>query len=375
MAKHTPSPGGARPLGDGSHLNDEDNDAVELSAAQSKITGEELRERMARRRDAQRNQRAERQAKRHPAFSLVRTAVTVVAIAGAIGSVFYIQGTAGGFDEQTQANAAEISELEASLEEVTSSPRASADAATINNGLVLARERAQALADIQNGMAETRTHPDMSDDEAEAVTEEYSVQVDNAKSYLSRSAQTGGTFAPQQRWLSPAEFVIDREDPSDRGQIVPLPANMYTWTSRPTHNVDPETTEVRTLWTANMVEGEDAGQLLAWVTGSFNPSTGSFSSMRMALTPFGEKMVGATVSPPEAGYEDGLEEGRRRAENIEKLLEIQEDHENSEDGSGTDGSETPDTETSDNEVSADEAETTTDGDEATGTDAETTEGR
>lgn len=323
MVEKQPSLGGARPLGDGSHLHeDDDSDVMDLDN-QGKISGEELRERMARRREAQRNRRAEKQAKRHPVFSLARTVVTVVAIAGAIGSVFYVQGTSGRFDEETQANSAEISELESSIDEARTGAQAKADAATISNGLALARERAQALADIQNDMAETRTHPDMSDAEAEEVTDQYSVQVDNAKSYLARSAQTGGTFSPQQRWVSPAEFVIDRDNPEDRGQIVPLPANMYSWTARPTYSVDPSTAQVRVVWTANMVEGDDKGQLLAWVTGEFNPSTGSFSSMRMGLTPFGESMVGATVSPPEAGYDEGLKQGEKRAENIEKLLEEQ----------------------------------------------------
>lgn len=326
MVENKPSVGGARPLGDGSHLyEDDDSDVMDLDN-QGKITGEELRQRMARRRDAQRNRQAEKQAKRHPVFSLARTAVTVVAIAGAIGSVFYVQGTSGRFDEKTQANSAEISELEASIDEARTGPQATVDAAAISNGLTLARERAQALADVQNAMAETRTHPDMSDAEAEEVTDQYSVQVDNAKSYLARSAQTGGTFSPQQRWLSPAEFVIDRDDPSDRGQIVPLPANMYSWTARPTHSVDSSTARVRVLWTANMVEGDDKGQLLAWVTGEFDPSTGSFSSMRMGLTPFGEEMVGASVSPPEAGYNDSLKQGEKRAENIEKMLKEQDDN-------------------------------------------------
>lgn len=316
--------GGIRPLGDGSHLEPE---GTEITSS-NKITGEELQARIAQRRQAQRDKRAESRAKRNPVFSLARTAVTVVAVAGAIGSIFYVSGTSGSHDEQVQANSAEISELEASIEEIKNSSRASADADTISNGLTTARERAESLAQIQNAMATTRNMPEMSDDEAVAITEEYSLQVDNAKSYLSRAARSGGTFSPQQRWIAPVEFVIDKDDPTDRGVFVPMNAEMFAWTAQPTYSVDPETAHVRTLWTANMTQGEYAGQLLAWVTGTFNPSTGAFSNMRMALTPFGQQMVGATVSPPEAGYGDGLEESERRADVLRELAEMNERDQN-----------------------------------------------
>lgn len=316
--------GGIRPLGDGSHLEPE---GTEITSS-NKITGEELQARIAQRRQAQRDKRAESRAKRNPVFSLARTAVTVVAVAGAIGSIFYVSGTSGSHDEQVQANSAEISELEASIEEIKNSSRASADADTISNGLTTARERAESLAEIQNAMATTRNMPEMSDDEAVAITEEYSLQVDNAKSYLSRAARSGGTFSPQQRWIAPVEFVIDKDDPTDRGVFVPMNAEMFAWTAQPTYSVDPETAHVRSLWTANMTQGEYAGQLLAWVTGTFNPSTGVFSNMRMALTPFGQEMVGATVSPPGAGYGDGLEESERRADVLRELAEMNERDQN-----------------------------------------------
>ena len=101
--------GGFAPLSDGSYLDESDPEKQKL--VYEKVSAEDMKREMDRKRELRKQRREEREAKRSPVFSVARIGITAVTLLGAVGSLLYVAGTAGSYDEEYRANAEQILSL------------------------------------------------------------------------------------------------------------------------------------------------------------------------------------------------------------------------------------------------------------------------
>lgn len=291
-------PGAFTPLSDGSYLDD--NDPSKKKIVYEKVTAEDMKRQMDRKRELRQQRRKEREAQRSPVFSVARIGVTAVTLLGAVGSLLYVAGTSGSYDEQYRANAEQISELSSRNAGLDNDARTQLQPSVIRHDLDLASERGQMIADIQNQMANTRLSLDMDDDARDKQIEVYSTQVDQMRSMIAKESTAGGDFAPQQRWIAPIEAVTqgvpDDPETAPIAQARNVPADQYTWTVHATRSIDTDSGVVPIIWTAHRTAGDDAGQLIAWTKALFDPDTGMFSAFDFGLTPYGETLRNGTPS-------------------------------------------------------------------------------
>ena len=306
--------GGFIPLSDGSYLDESDPSKQKL--VYDKVSAEDMKREMKRKRELRAKRRKEREARRSPVFSVARIGITAVTLLGAVGSLLYVAGTAGSFDEQYRANAEKISELSSKLEGLDKDTRKDLQPSVVSHDLALARERGKMIADVQNNMAATRTAVDMDEDTQNKNLEDYALQVDKMRELIAKDSTSGGDFAPQQRWINPMTFKRDiKEKPEEDsgGMTQNLPSDQYEWTMHDTLSIDTERGVVPVIWTAHRVGEEDKGQLIAWVKALFDPNTGMFSAFDFGLTPYGQSLQKGTPSV----------ESQDRIEDAETLKEVE----------------------------------------------------
>ena len=306
--------GGFTPLSDGSYLDESDPSKQKL--VYDKVSAEDMKREMERKRELRAKRRKEREARRSPVFSVARIGITAVTLLGAVGSLLYVAGTAGSFDEQYRANAEKISELSSKLEGLDKDTRKDLQPSVVSHDLALARERGKMIADVQNNMAATRTAVDMDEDTQNKNLEDYALQVDKMRELIAKDSTSGGDFAPQQRWINPMTFKRDiKEKPEEDsgGMTQNLPSDQYEWTMHDTLSIDTERGVVPVIWTAHRVGEEDKGQLIAWVKALFDRNTGMFSAFDFGLTPYGQSLQKGTPSV----------ESQDRIEDAETLKEVE----------------------------------------------------
>lgn len=292
--------GGFAPLSDGSYLDESDPEKQKL--VYEKVSAEDMKREMDRKRELRKQRREERDAKRSPVFSVARIGITAVTLLGAVGSLLYVAGTAGSYDEEYRANADRINELSSQQSSLEQDTRTQLQPNVVKHDLDLASERGQMIADVQNDMATTRLSLNMSDDDRNKNLEVYATQVDRMRSMIAKESTSGGTFAPQQRWINPIEMApqdgAEQADVADRpiARTRNVPAEQYTWVVHTTRNVDTDKSIVPVIWTAHRTAGEDEGQLIAWTKALFDPNTGMFSAFDFGLTPYGQTLLKGTPS-------------------------------------------------------------------------------
>ena len=319
--------GGFTPLSDGSYLDESDPSKQKL--VYDKVSAEDMKREMERKRELRAKRRKEREARRSPVFSVARIGITAVTLLGAVGSLLYMAGTAGSFDEQYRANAEKISELSSKQEGLDKDTRKDLQPSVISHDLALARERGKMITDTQNAMANTRTSLSQDEDTQEKNLQEYALQVDRMRELIAKESTSGGDFAPQQRWIYPMMVVRDTApdlEERKRGSTQNLPADQYAWTMHDTLSIDTERGVVPVIWTAHRVGDEDNGQLIAWVKALFDPNTGMFSAFDFGLTPYGQALQKGTPSvsdQDDAIDEETLNEVERELERARGLHEDQ----------------------------------------------------
>lgn len=292
--------GGFAPLSDGSYLDESDPEKQKL--VYEKVSAEDMKREMDRKRELRKQRREEREAKRSPVFSVARIGITAVTLLGAVGSLLYVAGTAGSYDEEYRANAEQINELSARQSGLEQDTRTQLQPNVVKHDLDLASERGQMIADVQNDMALTRSSLHMSDDERDKNLEVYATQVDRMRGMIAKESTSGGTFAPQQRWINPIEMApqdgAENADAAQRpiARTRNVPADQYTWVVHTTRNIDTDKSIVPVIWTAHRTAGEDEGQLIAWTRALFDPNTGMFSAFDFGLTPYGQTLLKGTPS-------------------------------------------------------------------------------
>lgn len=320
--------GGFRPLSDGSYLDEADPSKQKL--VYNKVSAEDMKRELERKRQLRAKRRKEREARRSPVFSVARMGITAVTLLGAVGSLLYVAGTAGSFDEQYRANAEKISELSSKQEGLDKDTRKDLQPSVISHDLALARERGKMITDTQNAMANTRTSLSQDEDTREKNLQEYALQVDKMRELIAKESSSGGTFAPQQRWISPMERTVPSLDENpreaERVRTQNLPSEQYAWTMHDTLSIDTERGVVPVIWTAHRVGEKDNGQLIAWTKALFDPNTGMFSAFDFGLTPYGQSVLKGTPSiEVQEGDEDEetLKEVERELERARGLQEDQ----------------------------------------------------
>ena len=320
--------GGFTPLSDGSYLDESDPSKQKL--VYDKVSAEDMKREMERKRELRAKRRKEREARRSPVFSVARIGITAVTLLGAVGSLLYVAGTAGSFDEEYRANAEKISELSSKQESLENDTRKDLQPSVISHDLSLARERGKMITDTQNAMADTRTSLNQDEDMQEKNLQEYALQVDKMRELIAKESTSGGTFAPQQRWITPMETVIPRlnENPEEAEQprTQNLSSEQYAWTMHDTLSIDTERGVVPVIWTAHRVGEKDNGQLIAWTKALFDPNTGMFSAFDFGLTPYGQSLSKGTPSidvQNQAEDEETLKEVERELERARGLAEEQ----------------------------------------------------
>lgn len=292
--------GGFVPLSDGSYLDESDPKKQKL--VYEKVSAEDMKREMDRKRELRKQRREEREAKRSPVFSVARIGITAVTLLGAVGSLLYVAGTAGSYDEEYRANAEQINELSARQSGLDQDARTQLQPNVVKHDLDLASERGQMIADVQNDMALTRSSLDMPDDQRDKNLKVYATQVDQMRSMIAKESTSGGTFAPQQRWINPIEMVPQDGAAQANAEDKPIartrnvPPDQYTWTVHTTRNVDTDKSIVPVIWTAHRTAGKDEGQLIAWTRALFDPNTGMFSAFDFGLTPYGQTLLKGTPS-------------------------------------------------------------------------------
>lgn len=319
--------GGFTPLSDGSYLDESDPSKQKL--VYDKVSAEDMKREMERKRELRAKRRKEREARRSPVFSVARIGITAVTLLGAVGSLLYVAGTAGSFDEQYRANAEKLGELSSQKEGLDKDTRKDLQPSVISHDLALARERGQMITDTQNEMAKTRSEMNFDETTRDKNLQEYALQVDKMRELIAKESSSGGDFAPQQRWIYPMTLKRDiQEKPEeDIGSMTQnLPAEEYTWTMHDTLSIDTERNVVPVIWTAHRVGKEDNGQLIAWTKALFDPNTGMFSAFDFGLTPYGESLQKGTPSrdrQDEIADEETLNEVERELERARGLAEEQ----------------------------------------------------
>ena len=319
--------GGFTPLSDGSYLDESDPSKQKL--VYDKVSAEDMKRELERKRELRAKRRKEREARRSPVFSVARIGITAVTLLGAVGSLLYMAGTAGSFDEQYRANAEKISELSSKQEGLDKDTRKDLQPSVISHDLALARERGKMITDTQNAMANTRTSLSQDEDTQEKNLQEYALQVDRMRELIAKESTSGGDFAPQQRWIYPMMVIRDTApdlEERKRGSTQNLPADQYAWTMHDTLSIDTERGVVPVIWTAHRVGDEDNGQLIAWVKALFDPNTGMFSAFDFGLTPYGQLLQKGTPSvsdQDDAIDEETLNEVERELERARGLHEDQ----------------------------------------------------
>lgn len=292
--------GGFAPLSDGSYLDESNPEKQKL--VYEKVSAEDMKREMDRKRELRKQRREEREAKRSPVFSVARMGITAVTLLGAVGSLLYVAGTAGSYDEKYRANAEQINELSARQSGLEQDTRTQLQPNVVKHDLDLASERGQMIADVQNDMAYTRLSLDMPDDQRDKNLEVYATQVDRMRSMIAKESTSGGTFAPQQRWINPIEMAPQdgaaQADAAQRpiARTRNVPADQYTWVVHTTRNIDTDKSIVPVIWTAHRTVGKDEGQLIAWTRALFDPNTGMFSAFDFGLTPYGQTLLKGTPS-------------------------------------------------------------------------------
>lgn len=310
--------GGFVPLSDGSYLDEADKSKQKL--VYNKVSAEDMKREMERKRQLRAERRKEREARRSPVFSVARIGVTAVTLLGAVGSLLYVAGTAGSFDEQYRANAEKLGELSSQQEGLDKDTRNDLQPSVVRHDLALARERGQMITDTQNAMATTRSELDADEATRDKAVQEYALQVDKMRELIAKDSTSGGDFAPQQRWIYPMTLNRDIQDnpEDDTGGITQnLPTEQYTWTMHDTLSIDTDRGVVPVIWTAHRVGNEDNGQLIAWVKALFDPNTGLFSAFDFGLTPYGQSLQKGT---PSVGRQDEIVDAETLKE-VERELE------------------------------------------------------
>ena len=319
--------GGFTPLSDGSYLDESDPSKQKL--VYDKVSAEDMKRELERKRELRAKRRKEREARRSPVFSVARIGITAVTLLGAVGSLLYMAGTAGSFDEQYRANAEKISELSSKQEGLDKDTRKDLQPSVVSHDLALARERGKMITDTQNAMADTRSELNADETTRDKNLQEYAVQVDKMRELIAKESTSGGTFAPQQRWIYPMTLKRDIQDKPEEdigGMTQNLPSDQYEWTMHDTLSIDTDRGVVPVIWTAHRVGNEDNGQLIAWVKALFDPNTGMFSAFDFGLTPYGQSLQKGTPSTDRQDAiadEETLKEVERELERARGLHEDQ----------------------------------------------------
>lgn len=260
---------------------------IDAATGIRKITGEELRAKMAARRDHDRARRAEKVAKQGPALSLARMGATAVFAVGFIGLLVYQSATSGAVEEELAQMNQEMSDLRTQISSAESRVDNLPEPAVMTTSMVGAIERAQEVADLQNRIAEVNT---IEGGEPELAL--YADLVDEGRKFYTDKALTGGDFLPHGRWYLPQEIVPINDDGDQAWR--PMGADKWEWFVIQGSNINANGT-VPVMWEARITGGEDDGQLLAWVTGTYNPTVRSFSQLTFGHTPAGWDRLGATT--------------------------------------------------------------------------------
>lgn len=296
------------PLGDG---YSEYGQHTPLSSMQSKV---DIQAAYERQRDQQEHEAQERRQQRSSVMRLVRVGIAGLSCVVAVGCGMYVVSTQGAYTQQYEANAEVLRDLEKQVSDADVRSEQAPSVEVVQNQLVSAKERGDRIAELQNEIYRMNTTlPDQRDPSYTKATNDMKALREQIRTMVTTQAKSGGTFSVAMPWLVMDTFVpvmyTDRDVEELRFQVRPVNPELFSWRMETNYEVDASSGVIPVLWTARMDKGPLRGELLAWVTATYDPKTGMFGEFTYGQTPRAAALGSASSSKTEG---IGVEEFKKR---------------------------------------------------------------
>lgn len=273
----------------------DENKSTESSGSSG--VDEALARRMAKASEVSRRESSDKALARAGSGSVIRFGLVIVLLLVTITMIVISVGGAAKHDDAVRANLHTIDELRTALGEQKVAEQSQTDSEGLRKTLTSASTSGADLESIQNEMASL----DLEAKDPSGALQDYADLVDESRGYFTVGSLTGGSFLPHGKWYQPYE---PGRDSRGKAAWVQLPGDAWSWRFMPTKSVD-QSGNVTGVWVATLTGGADDGEMLAWVTGTFDSRRAVWFGMSRGLTDLGVKHSGATNSSLEFDGDEG----------------------------------------------------------------------